>query len=185
MRTALSGLVLLLAVVSLVAQEPAPTLRPPPTDPDQATAQRRMADLNARLVDLQAKAAAIRAAKDEQSAEYKVKLATLEAEHKTRLANLDRDHQRVSSAAEAVNMELVRLANETRAQQDREGGRGRFGEPRPRRAADGAGQPIPPPGLGDANAKPTVEQKLDQMMKKLEEMDQRMKRLEARTRNQQ
>jgi hypothetical protein len=179
MRSPLISLVtLFLVVTGLAAQEPTPAERKEDGKAQPADVQRRMAELRSQLADLEEKLASIQQAKSEQNAEYKVKLATLEAENKIRIANLDRDNQRIMTMAERLNRDIVRLATEAQNQPAREGvpSPERRGEPRGRRL-------VQPPDQGDASAKPTVEQMLDKVMKKLEEMDQRMMQVEARTRN--
>jgi hypothetical protein len=181
MRNPLIGLVpVLMVVASVTAQEQTRAERKEDGRAQPTDQQRKMADLRQQLADLEDKAAAIQQAKNEQNAEYKVKVATLEAENKIKITNLDRDSQRTMTMAEHVNRELARLATEARNPQARDGApsaeRRGSGEPRSRR-------PVQPPDQGDASTKPAAEQMLDKVMKKLEEMDQRLMQVEARTRN--
>jgi len=179
MRKLLTSLVPLFVVAGLTAQEPTPTVRKEEGTAPPMDVQRRTAELRKQLAGLEDKAAALQQARNEQIADYKVKLATLEAENKVKIANLDRDSQRIAAMAEHVNRELMRIVTQARNQPAGDGTqppeRRGFGEPRGRRAVQRSGQT-------DASARPTEEQMLDKVMKKLEEMDQRLRQVEARTR---
>jgi hypothetical protein len=192
-------LTLLLVVAGLTAQQPpAPTVRkeedqnavPNPhtaAKPELAVAAEQTEIRRAflqRLADLDEKGAALRQAKNELTNDYKVKLAELEADHKTKLARLDQSIQRMSSAAEQLQREYGRSAEASHQQAligAKPPGHAREDAPPTRRGDANTGQ-LSLAGQADGNAKPSVEHKLDQMMKKLEQMEIRMTQLEGRLR---
>jgi chromosome segregation ATPase len=187
MAKTLTFLSMLLVVAGLAAQDATPTTPKPENkvEPPAADLHRRQIELARHLADVEEKMGAIQQAKNEQTAEYRVKLATLEAEHKTKLASLDRDIQRVSAAAEQINREMARLGAEANRQQTTEG---RMPSSRPRGVprAGPAGDVERPEGrpAGAATGPmPTADQKLDAIMQKLEQMEMRLRGLESKARS--
>jgi DNA repair exonuclease SbcCD ATPase subunit len=187
MRTTLSIIVMLLLAPALKAQkspgdEPKPSLVP---------------ELRKQLASLQDRLGQAEQARNDEDTDYKVKLASLEADHKTKIAKLEQEVRRVSAAIEQVQRHVGQLEAEEHRQADA-ARRSALANQRTKTlemAPPGEKTTSKPPGVAptekkietpsdDAQPVKTVDQKLDAVLGKLEEMDRRIRQLETRSRNQ-